>query len=286
MTSYVYRGNEKDAFVEELQQRHIAGQMHTIYWGTLVTEPSDRPVRERLDSLDWVDLYTTEVGVTGGVTSSLIQTKRFSDGDNYAMVLDANAVPFEPIEYDYDYFNENPGYLDHILSSANGELRVKIAVGDYNLRGAVTRKPMMSEDDYMMIREWGTGTDLPGTGSRSRFADEAEWAAPQESVPINGAIEGVVSFQTPLDIRVSYTRDKDMIPKDAPPYEEILDEVYETYREPLPPWVDFYLLVLSNFDGHKRANGGWRPDDIAAAYRDDGRLEPAQVPARFRGVAE
>lgn len=283
MAEYLYRGNETGAFVEELEDGTIYGQHHDIHRGELASVPDDARGR-RLDSLDWVSIERDSVPVTGGVTDALAQTKRFSGGENYAMVLDASALPFEEIQYDYDWFNDHPGAYDHVLANAAGEIRLtgpgRPPQGQ--LYGAAEKEARLNEPDYLQVREWGTRTQLPAMSSRSRFADEAEWVAFQESVSIGHAIEGVVAFKRPLGVRVLYSEGRDLIPKDVDDFEDVLPEVYEQLREPLPPWTTFYLLVA---DVNDRAPfGGWYADDIEAVYRDDGRVDPENIPPRFRGV--
>lgn len=287
MVQYLYRGNEDEPFVEELREGAITGAQHNIFRGHLLTVPDD-PVGDDIEDLDWgpAGLEQVEVPVTGGVTDSLAQTHRFSGGSNYAMVLDADAVPFEEIQYDYYWFNDNPGVFDHVLSSSAGEIRLLDETFDPpgDLWGTVKYQALMSSPDYYKIRHWGTGTDLPATTPRSGFAEEEEWVAQQEEVTIKGAIEGVVSFVEPLGVRVRYTRGRDMVPADAPRYDEILAEVYESYREPLPEWTTFYLLVIDDLQDYKNSEyGGFRQEDILAAYRDDGPVD--EVPPRFRGEA-
>lgn len=288
MAEYVYRGQEDDAMVEELQDRAIYGEEHTIYRGELgsIAALPDDPTGMKLDDLGWVDRRTEEVCVTGGVTSDLAQTHRFNGASSYSMVLDSAVLPFEPIQYEYDWFNRHPGGLDHIASHAAGEIRLErrgSGIRD-SLRGLAKTTARLNEPNVTEVRDWGKGDTLPGMGPRTKFADEAEWVAFRCEVSLKGAIEGVVSVVTPLDIRVAWTRGKEMIPKDAPDYTEIAPDVYEQYRDPLPEWTTYYLLVVDDFQDYKKSNfGGWREQDVLAAYRDDGEIPPASVPPRFRG---
>lgn len=292
---YVYRGNEDEPFVEELHSRNITGGEHTIYKASMFNIPAEVERRTPLDDLDFHKLTKETVHVTGGISTSLAQTRRFTGRNKYAMVLDAQCIPFEPIEYSYDWFNANPGAHSHIRSSADGELRVgEASLGGggpsrYNLVGNVKNHVRMSGPDYLATEGWyskgRSSGSLPGTGPRSAFADEAEWVTFQSSGSIAGAVEGVVSVIEPLDVRVAYTRDKSMIPGDAPPAGEVAAEVYDMYREPLPGWVDYYLIVVDDFQDYKRGDGGWLESDINFACNEQGRVEPVDIPPKFTGTA-
>lgn len=283
---YIYRGNEEEPLVEELERGAIHGSKHDIYRGELNTMPTEPPYDVDITSLDWESLVVGSQAVTGGVSDSLAQTRRFSGANSYAMVLSANDTIFKPIEYTYDWFNENLGVYDHILSSATGEIRL---TGDGHRRGgdlygSVKKRVRMDRPNVTEVRHWGGRGEIPGFGG-SRFEDESEWVALTKDVSLSNAIEGVVSVQEPLSIRVKYTRGKDMIPKDAPSYDQILGEAYERYRDPLPPWTNYYLIVVEDFQDYKKEpRGGWATDDILAAYRDDGEVKPEHVPAKFRGA--
>lgn len=282
--AFLYRGAGSEELAAELATGAVEGQRHDIYNGNLQSNREKDYEGELLSSLDWAGGRTprrTTVGVTGGVTDSLVQTKRFSDGENYAMVLDGSVLPFRKIEYDYEWFDRHPGALNHVLTTADGEIRLTGRRGaPGKLFGTVDERRVKGEKG-LRVEHWGTGSDLPATSPRSLFAEEDEYVAFRDGVSIRGAVEGVVSFQDPLSIRVAYAQGRDMKPKEVD-FEEALPEVYEMLRDPLPPWATFYLLVADVDDSNP--SGGWDPDSIKAAYRDDGRVPPENVPPRFRGV--
>ncbi|MFW5950401.1 MAG: hypothetical protein ACOCR6_03590 [archaeon] len=285
MVEYLYRSNQDEQFVEEIERGSIRGADHRVWRGSLGMMPSDSPVGDEIESIDWDRLLPSSQPVTGGVSGSLAQTRRFSGSKKYAMVLSRYDTVFTEVEYNYDWFNEHEGVYDHIRSMSDGEIRLtgpgRRFGGD--LYGTVKREAQLDGSRVTKIRHWGGEDELSGMAG-SRFEDESEWVAMQDEVVIGSAIEGVVSVVEEQSIRVAYTRGKDMIPKDAPPYDEILPQAYEYYREPLPPWTTFYLLVVDDFQHYKLTEyGGWREEDVLAAYRDDGELEPSQVPPKFRG---
>lgn len=282
---YLYRGNEDDAIVEELQDRAVEGDTHTVYHARLLA-PDEVKQGDRLDRLPWNGLQQTEVGVTGGVSSSLRAAQQFTGNNDYVMVLDAGAADFERVLYEYEWFNEHPGVLDHILTTSSGEVRIendtRAHYGD--LVGAATKKKRMNEPNYTAVRHWSLSGDLPATSARSRFADEAEWVAEAESASLAGLIEGVVSVTRPLNLKTEWSKGRDAIPKDAPPAEEIVHEVYEQYRDVLPEWTTYYLIVAKGRNIFTARDDSIPVDNIKMAYRDDGRIPPESVPDRFRGV--
>lgn len=290
MVDYLYRGNKPDPLVAELQDRAIQGAEHTIYQGELTKFPDDDPTGPGLSAgdpvatLPWANLDQFTAGVTGGVTDRLIATRQFTDANRYVIVLDADVVPFEPVQYDYDWFDANPGVLTHIVSSSDGEIRVRRAYSgnEYRLYGLAEEKIKMDQPNVMSVSYWGGPDGLPATSPTSNFASESEWVAFQSSVGLDGAIEGVLSFVTPGHIRARHVRGTDRVPGDVDEWRPVLPQVYEKLRDPLPPWVDYYLVVVSSETDHE--DGGFPTDAVLAAYRDDGAVEPEHVPARFRGV--
>lgn len=283
MVEYLYRGAGREQLVEELQNRAIEGSPHTVYNGELPAAPDTSPEGERLDSLDWEYLVPNEAWVTGGVTSGMIQTHRFSERDNYAMVLNRDAVPFLEVEYDLEWLDNHEGFLDHILSSSTGELHVTAPeIGQHRLYGSVEENARLNKPDETLIRHWsGDGRDY----AMGMFSEEQEWLAGAKEVSLRGAIEGVFAWSKPSGIRVKYARDKDMIPGDVDDWRPVLPEVYETLREPLPEWTTFYLLVTDLQSAKNNSFDGWKASQLDAAYRDDGEIQPSAVPAKFRGAA-
>lgn len=286
-TRYVYRGNDHEEFVDELRRGEIRGGEHTMYSGQFGGTPPRDAVGELVGELGWGSFNETDVAVTGGVTDTLAQTRRFNGPRRYSMILDAPAVPFEKVVYSYEWFNEHPGAYDHVLSTSDGEIRVTGRSGPQTgaLYGTASDGMLAEYGRGLRVRHWGGKGELPGMEG-SRFEDESEWVASQPSVDISDAIEGVVSVKEPLGIRVEYSQDKDMAPKDVDSYENVLAEVFEEYREPLPDDIPFYLLVVDDFRDYKNTSyGGWRTQDIIAAHNETGRVEPENVPAKFRGGA-
>jgi hypothetical protein len=285
---YLYRGASGVDIATELRNGAIQGGDRKIYYGTIPED--DIPLNIRgmdLREFPWQDgMWEGTEQITGGVTDSLRQTLRFSGADNFAMVLDGTALPFEPIQYDYEWLDFEPGVFTHMVSTSDGEIRIQ-QPGDRRqygqLWGAVDKIPRASGDgETWNIQNWGTGTELPGTTERSGFAREQEYIAHRGEVAVNHAIEGVVSFLVPGDIQRRWAKENETYPDDAPPVEEALPGAYEWLRDKLPAGVSLYVLVT---DDTGKSSGGFEPDDLIAAYRDDGAVQPASVPARFRGAA-
>lgn len=291
---YVYRSNGVESLVDEVRRGYVQGGTHRIIHGELAILPMEDPIGTEVDDLPWVPTrrQEDEVPVTGGVSSSLAQTRRFSGGGKYAVVLRAGQTPFSPIEYSYDWFNENPGAMSHIQSSSDGELWIEFDGGKRigrgrkygDLYGTFTTKPMVSGPRKTEVRNWKGTAPISGTNPGSTFADEQEWVTLSERADISGAVEGFVSVLEPLSVRVEYADGRDMIPGDAPAAEEILEDVYQSKAEPVPDDMPYYLLVVDDFrDFQNTGYEGWRPEDIRAAVVGGTRVDPADIPPQYRG---
>ena len=291
---FLYRGNDLPDLVEEVRSGRVEGMTHDIYTGESLApfEAGGRePVGENVEDLPWDpqnDLRVVEVPITGGVSSSLAQTHRFNGAKNTSVVLSASEVDFRPIEYSYDFYNRNPGVYAHVRSSVDGELReLQRKVPDHDLgtlTGFVKKKVLSRRPNYMAVEGYSSEGNLPGTSSNSLIAQETEYFVPEKSASISGAVEGFVTVIEPLSARVTFAEGKDMVPGDAPPADDILEEVFESYTEPIPAGHDHYLLLVDDFQDYKTTDyEGWRVSDIRSAVLNGSRIDPADVPDHFRG---
>lgn len=268
---YLYRGAVEDEMAQELSAGAITGGTHRVYTGFLDITADDDWEGEYLRDIPWVQSEMSVQAVTGGVTNRLAQTERFSGRRNYAMVLDASAVPFEEVQYEYQWMNNHEGVLPHIVTTAKGEIRRNDpgVDGQNTLYGLYEQTIMADETTRDKVSHWGDGADLPATTPRSMFAEESEWVAQQREVAISDALQGVVTRAGPRAFDRS---------------DNTLAEEYETRREPLPPNTTMYLLVADSDAAKDPADPGYAPADIQRAAGPSGEIDPAAVPPRFRGA--
>jgi len=290
---YLYRGNDLPKLVEQVESGVVRGDTHDIYTGESLA-PFDwdgDPVGEAVEDLDWDPLdplRVVEVPITGGMSSSLAQTHRFNGSKNTSIVVDASKVDFQPIEYSYDFYNRHPGVYAHVRSSVDGEIReTQMGVMEHDLgslTGYTDEKVFADGRRVMSVGGYSPQGDLPGTSSNSLIAQETEYYTPTESASIRGAVEGFVTVIEPLSARVTYSEGRDIVPGDAPPATEILEDVYRSYNGPIPPRYDHYLLLVDDFQDYKEPDyEGWRVSAIQAAVLNGNRVQPADVPDHFRG---
>lgn len=277
MVDYLYRGAGMETMADELRDGQIPGYTATVASGRVRNpdrEMHTRGRRSNINELDWLDGPDwSPVSITGGFTDDLTATERFRGTYGLVAVYDRHDLPFEKCEYTYEWFDNHPGAMEWMLTTADAELRLD----DRGLWGILDKQP--GGRGYF-TDHWGAES-LPGTSQTSSFADEEEWFAPQDSVDVSGALTGVVSLFENGDagLRARFGSDRDdWRPSDR----EALPWIYDAITAGLPRGTDPYVLVLA--DGASPQDGAYGADDIALAYGDGGHLDPEDVPPRFRGV--
>lgn len=259
-TRYIYRGANLDTLNEMLSTGTIEGDTHSIYTASLDDIPESVGHRESFEDLPFYDVEDTTADVTGGLTDSLPETRRFRDTDGLVAVIDGRQTPFQKVHYDYDWMDANPGVLAHILTTVDGELRIR---GE-GLYGALDRTPLAGGGYKWIIEHWGQ-EELPATSEQSMFADESEWVALESPADISRGLEGIVSFQSGLSKREA-----------ADEYARLSDAL-ATARSLS------YLLVL---DGRREPDSApYTADDLAFAHDGVDFLDPDEVPVKYRGGA-
>jgi hypothetical protein len=247
-TGYVYRGGDVKTIREELEDGRLPATEYPVY--TFDTSQQTFP---------WETTEPDTAIVAGGVTDDLAATRRFRGSRGVALIMDPTDrfFPYGPIDYNYDYYNANPGVLPQVLSSTSGEVR------DLNgdLYGVFADRPTATGGRSFSM-EHTVDSGLPATSPRSRFADEREWAATgleREAVGIrNRWVEGVVGILA--DGRGD------------------LQEFYTTLFETMPVLADIYTIrVTGEPDGEV-----WDSASIVEAIGPGGEMRPSEVPSRFR----
>lgn len=289
--THIYRGNDLPELIEEADSGVVEGGTHRVWTSEQdIVVPSDVEGRE-MQEISFVE--STEVPVTGGFSDSLAQTHNFNGAANTSLVLNSAGVGVSPIEYDYNYYNQHPGVYAHVRSSISAELRQMTNRGDNaplgDLVGFTNTGPRSARDTTMVEtvdRVELDGNDLPGTSTNSLIAQESEWVSESKTVDIGGAIEGFVTINEPVGIRVAYAKGKDINPGDAPPVSEIVEDVYRKVNQNVPDKFDHYLLVVDRIgDATDRDPEAFPERTIEYAVGPSGRqMPPADVPQHFRGV--
>jgi len=289
VADYLYRGvNLTYGTPSVLSDGVIEGESLLVIEGSALapdkTVSRNTTLNELGGQVVWATRERYNTGVTGGVTHRLMGSARFGGGRRTRVILDANQLPFQRVYYEYDWMDDHPGVLPHILTTSAGELRVRFnglwAIITKTKYGPEKWKSLPLDQQYK-IEHW-SADDLPATNPNSQFAEESEWVAMQDEVSVDGAIDSTVHILG--EKRRS----------DTPPEERAFDVLNEVEREH-PETQDYphYVLVVKN--RHKQTGGPYGLDEIVAAYgRTTGRadrpggsafpLDPEEVPHYVRGV--
>lgn len=274
----VYRGGDIEEFNDTLLRRGRieGGTSHIFHADPAYPEKhveKRTPVSEVPFDSDGLGA-SESVGITGGVSDDITATRRFRGTYGLVAVMDAAATPFEKVQYDPEWMENHPGTLEHILTTADGE----IYLPDGRLWAILDQRP----SGAYHIDHWGRD-NLPATNPNSRFADESEWIAQSSSVDVMKALDGLVSVWDGRGPGVRYRSMHDDV-DDILDNEAVVPEVYDHVRDQLHRVIEpFYLLVTQK--GADSSPGGYSPEEIELAYDGDQFLDPASVPAKFRGEA-
>lgn len=245
--NYVYRGGDEETIRGELEDSLLPGESYPVY--TFSDPERSRPFGSTTPET---------ASVAGGVTDDLASTRRFRGTRGVALVLDATGsrFPYGPISYSYDFYNDNPGVLPHVLSTADGEVRD--ASG--GLYGVFEDRPLAGGGRSFSMPHTRDDS-LPATSPNSRFADEREWVATglsRSGVSTRGIVDGMVG----------------VLATDRADIEEYHDRLFET----MPLLGDIYTIRV---DG-EREKSVWDESVITEAVGPTGRVDPSSVPPRFR----
>lgn len=288
MATYLYRGVDLNHGTPPvLADGVIKGESPLIVEGSALspgkTVTKGTTLGELVMQVDWYDENTYNAGTTGGVTHRIMGSARFGGGLRTRVILDNSRLPFERVYYEYDWYDDHPGALPHILTTSAGELRLK----DEGLwaiiektRYAPEKWRSLSFDQQYKVQHWGAD-NLPATSDNSPFAKESEWIAPQEDVDVSGAIDSVVHV-----LGRKRRSDKDPKRRAFDTFNRVEKEHPETQNHP------HYVLVVTG--RHSETGGPYELDEIVTAYgRTSGSarqagdglpLDPTDVPDYVRGV--
>lgn len=289
MTDYLYRGvNLSHGTPKVLTEERIEGETPLIVEGAAPdrhkTVPRNTTLAELQDQVRWARRNTYEPGVTGGVTHRIMGSARFGGGRRTRVILREGSLPFERVHYEYEWMDDHPGVLSHILTTSAGELRIQFQ----GLWAIITKTNYAPEKwrslpfaQQYKVEYWGPD-NLPATHPDSRFAEEYEWVAMTDEVDVSGAIDSVLHV-------VEDNRLNDTEPQRYA--FDVLNEVEQDHPETMN--YPHYVLVVTS--RHGQPGGPYDIGEIVAAYgRESGRasrpgdgafpIEPADVPDYVRGV--
>jgi hypothetical protein len=289
VADYLYRGvNLYRPVPPVLTDQTIRGETYPVLVGTTnnryKTVPPNTTVASLEDQVVWYLLETYEASATGGVTDSLMSSVRFGGGLRTRVILRAEGLPFMPVTYSYDWMDDHPGALSHILQSARGELRLRLfglwALLDYVAMDPKKRRTLPLSEQ-LKVAAFGPDS-LPATSPDSRFATENEWIAMTDEVDVSGAIDSTVQI---VSERMNPEDDSRQYAVET--LREVEEETEETRQHP------HYVLVVTS--RHNQTGGPYEVREIVVAYgRESGAasrpgegadfIEPSDVPPHVRGV--
>lgn len=275
MAQYLYRGfNLNYGDPSALTSSVINGSECHLLRGRVYEPHKTVAKRSALSEAGWVeDPRLEDVAVTGGVSHSLPSTRRFRGSNGLVAVLDNDqCVPqFQRVHYEYDWFDNHPGAICQVLTTADAEIRLD----DEGLWGIAVHQP----NDKWLIDHWSD--DLPAISSNSPFADEAEWMAMAGQVDVSDAIKGVIAVTNEWSLYISQ-RDSTDTDKATFDYERAAYDKHAHLRSELSYYDGpLYLLVAPD-------KGNPEPDlytNEHLKYIYDGSIyrDPEDVPRQFRG---
>ena len=254
---YLYRGGSVENVVAELDSQRVTPTESPILTGPVPDGPVES--RTRLDELGSFT-QTGTAHVVGGFTDNMAATRRFRGSKGLILVLDSDEHRLrdvEKVEYTYDYMNENPGVLPHVLTTATGEIRDES--GD--LWGIYNSSPLRPEGPRVNIIDHSGGEgNLPATSADSMFADEREWVNPDSEwgQGLRGVVKAVIGVYAVSGV--------DVVSK--------WEELFNT----LPTLADIYTFHINN-----DADGLWDESVISTAVGPSGEVIPVEeVPTALR----
>lgn len=278
--AFIYRGTDIQEVADLLQGGAVEGTTSDIITGSFDGDPPmivDRGTP--IGDLNWSEgpfVRPDAVTVTGGFTDRIEQTRRFRDSEfDLFVVVNPSMTDLVPVQYDWEWQNENAGVHGHIRTTATAEVRVD---GE-GLFGTCNNPPMADGTRVYRIEEWGPGS-LSATSPESRFADEREWVSLSPTVSLSGAMEMVVSMKSEDSVRFRAERITDRGFSDD---REAAAVYYEEMIDRLPPTSIPVVLVVLADGASAGPDGAFSRRDILFGYDETGFVEPEDVPGEAIG---
>lgn len=274
----LYRGGDIEALSRGVLSGEMRGYEATIYRGTL-RDPNQPPPERRaaigeLEFTDPIDIPGESHYVIGGVTDELNATRRFRGTQGIVAVMDGDQLPFERIQYDYDFYDERPGVLEWVLTTAGGEYRDSRA----GLWAVLNESPQADGTRILRV-EHSKPHNLPATSPDSMFANEREFVALQETLDVSGALRGALSLTTTRSAGVARRSDESDV-TDIIEDRSSVEWYHRRSRASVPSTVEpLYTFAVQN-EPEQRV---WTNDDIEHAVGPSGYInDVSTIPAEFR----
>lgn len=253
---YIYRGGSVEDMADELDR----GRVESAEYPILTGEVPDGKVADRTPLRDVGTFDQTDTAnVSGGFTDNMASTRRFRGSKGVILVIDSQdnrRRGVEKVEYTYEYMNDNPGVLPHILKTAKGEIRDK----NGDLWGIYKDIPTARGSRKKVVEHSGGEGNLPATSSDSMFADESEWVNPDSPVgqTLRGGVKAVIGVYNVSGI-------------------DIVDKWEELFNT-LPTLADIYTFHITG-----DIDGVWDESVISTAVGPSGDVVPVEdVPTALR----
>lgn len=278
MTDYLYRGIERGEPAEvTLGEQRIVGEEFLMVSGSVEDPHKTVPKRTDVGRIGWTTgIENTTAAAVGGVTDHFPATKRFRGSGGLVVVIDRAALStrFEPIEYDYDWFDARPGALAWVLTTIDAEIRL-------DGRGLWGLADLTPSGTYV-VEHW-TPDDLPATTPHSAFVKEQEWVAQTDEVDLSGAIEGVTAAVSEQFIKLRI-RDEPGPLDQVAISEEDITMIYRDIASDIPAHPGPFYMLVARGRGVP-AEDVLTDDHLVYAHGPNGLLDPMAVPAHYRGAS-
>lgn len=279
-----YRGADPQTLNRDLSRGKIRGERIRVI-------EVDFPETVSIDDFQYQDIsnleeYVTDdrrVGVTGGLTTNLPAAVKFT-GHVYppgvVAVIDPSDVSprVEPIEYDLDWFNDNPGVLAHVTTLRNAELRE-----DGEIVALLDEK-----EDKTTVDEYRQRS-IENEATARRYTTEEEVVTFDDKLPLSGSVDALVSYlgttgTSPYTIHHTLTecplyrnflgsvedaRSREVV-AEKDDYRKQAKLLYDQMVKMLPEYIPYYIVAVDSRNDVRERDGRITPENFRWVYNGHG----------------
>jgi hypothetical protein len=220
------------------------------------------------------------VPITGGLTDTLPGAVKFTKSDyppGLVLHIDPDEVRsrLEPIQYDIDWFDANPGVLAHVTTLRDGELRE-----DGRISALLDVK-----DDKITVDEYRRA-EVKNEATASRYTTEREVIAFDDEIHLDGSIKAMAVYlgtsgtspytlARTLDLAPKYTnalgtvknRKTGEVIGQSDDYEALAAELYDD----LGDFIDYddaplYIVAVKSRNDVRAEHGRITPENFRFVY--------------------
>lgn len=277
-----YRGADINSLnADEFRDNTIDG--HYVHVTEVDFPPDVRRENWQAQGVYNFEQYVTDsrdVPITGGLTDNLpaaIKFTKSADPPGVVLFLDSSKIIGEvtAIEYDIEWFDNNPGALAHVDTLNDGELR----------EGGEIIGMLDSKDGNWYVREYGRDR-AENTASRSTYESESEAIAFTDEIGLDGSIRNLATYAGTTGVSpytlynyanniTSYMsglarlQNRDLDPQriDAEDYRTQAEVVYDAMVDIIQyPTEDYHIVAVESMNDVHEEEGRVTPENFRFVY--------------------